>query len=801
MEQLGQHAVDRTALAVVRPVPPEQQERCPGSREDPCPRELVDDDEPAGAGREPGARQEGGPRERRPRRLSLEAHHRNGRERSNSIGCRNPRPGPRTSGQLSEGAALKTYDAKDIRNVLLIGHGGAGKTTLLEALLFASGAITRMGTVEDGNTVSDHDPDEQRRGISVSLAMAPIEWKGVKINALDAPGTADFVGDLRNAIRAVDAVIVVVSAVDGVEVQTEYAWELAVDEGLPRAIFVNKLDRERADFQSTLDQLVSSFGTQVAPFELPIGQEHEFGGIADLLHEKADLYPSGPMAEESEWPDDIHAMADPAREKLMEAVAESDDALIEEYLEQGTLPEEHIVNGAKAGFAAARLAPVLVGSASRAIGIDRLLDFIVEEFPSPLDRGPITVIGKGGETKERPCDPAGPTTAFVFKTVSDPFVGHVTMFRVFSGRVRPDSSISNATQNAEERLGQLFTQKGKEHESIAEVPAGDIGAVAKLQASHTGDTWSTKDDPVQLQPVELPEPLLAYAITPATKGDEDKLATGLARLREEDPSFHVARNEETHEMVIYGMGEAHLDVQMSRLKAKFGVDVHHTPAKIAFRETVRGKAAAQGRHVKQTGGHGQYAICNIELEPLPRGEGFVYEDKITGGAIPQQFIPSIEKGVVKTMAEGVISGNPMVDIKVTLVDGKFHTVDSSDMAFQIAGSLALKEAVEKAGVVLLEPIVQLSVVVPESFTGDIMGDLNAKRGKIQGMEQIGGGKQRINALVPQAEVARYVIDLRSMTGGRGAFAMTFSHYEEMPSHLASKVIEEYQRSREEAHKR
>jgi len=372
---------------------------------------------------------------------------------------------------------------------------------------------------------------------------------------------------------------------------------------------------------------------------------------------------------------------------------------------------------------------------------------------------------------------------------------------VFSGHIRPDGSIYNATQSTEERLGQLFTQKGKEHETIAEVPAGDIGAVAKLQASHTGDTWSTKDDPVQLQPVELPEPLLAYAISPATKGDEDKLATGLARLREEDPSFHVARNEETHELVIYGMGEAHLGVQMSRLKAKFGVDVHHTPAKIAFRETVRGKAAAQGRHVKQTGGHGQYAICNIELEPLPRGDGFVYEDKITGGAIPQQFIPSIEKGIVKTMAEGVISGNPMVDIKVTLVDGKFHTVDSSDMAFQIAGSLALKEAVEKAGVVLLEPIVQLSVVVPESFTGDIMGDLNAKRGKIQGMEQIGGGKQLINALVPQAEVARYVIDLRSMTGGRGAFTMTFSHYEEMPTHLASKVIEEYQRSREEAHKR
>jgi elongation factor G len=696
---------------------------------------------------------------------------------------------------------LKTYDAKDIRNVLLVGHGGSGKTTLLEAMLFASGAITRMGTVEDGNTVSDHDPDEQRRQISVSLAMSPIEWQGAKINVLDAPGTADFVGDVRSAVRAADAVIVVVSAVDGVEVQTEFAWELAVQEDLPRAIFVNKLDRERADFQATLDQLVSSFGNQVAPFELPIGAENDFNGIADLLHEKADLYPSGPKAEESEWPDEIHAIADPAREKLIEAVAESDDALIEQYLEEGTLPEAVITQGAKDGFTNARLAPVFVGSASKAIGIDRLLDFIVEEFPSPLDRAPVKVIAKGGEDKARTCDPSGPLTAFVFKTLSDPFVGHITMFRVFSGKVRPDSSAHNSTQGTDERIGQLFVLKGKEHESMSEVPAGDIGAVAKLPHTHTGDTFATKDDPVQLPPVELPEPLLAYAISPKTKGDEDRLATGLSRLREEDPTFRVARNDETHQTVIYGMGEAHLGVQIERLKAKFGVEVETKPAKIAYRETVRSRAKAQGRHVKQSGGHGQYAVCEIEIEPLPRGEGFVYEDKIFGGAIPQQFIPSIEKGIVKTMSEGVLSGNPMVDIKVTLVDGKFHAVDSSDMAFQIAGSIALKEAVEQGGVALLEPVVQLAVTVPESFTGDIMGDLNAKRGKIQGMDQIGGGKQVINAFVPQGEVARYVIDLRSMTGGRGAFSMTFSHYEEMPQHLAQKVIDEYQQAREEAHKK
>jgi elongation factor G len=692
---------------------------------------------------------------------------------------------------------LKTYDAKDIRNVLLVGHGGSGKTTLLEAMLFTAGSITRMGTVEDGNTVGDHDPDEQRKGISVSLSMAPVEWNGVKINVLDAPGYADFVGDMRSAVRAADALIVVVSAVDGVEVQTEVAWDLAVEAGLPRAIFVNKLDRERSDFQATLDQLIASFGNQVAPFELPIGAEHDFEGVADLLHEKADRYPSGPKAEETEWPDEIHAIADPAREKLIEAVAESDDALIEEYLEEGSLPEEHIVSGAKLGFANARLAPVIVGSAAKAIGIDRLLDFIVEEFPSPLDRSAVTVVAKDGSESERACDPSGPLTAFVFKTLSDPFVGHITMFRVFSGAVRPDSSVHNATQGTDERIGQLFTLAGKEHETVPEVIAGDIGAVAKLQHAHTGDTFSSKDDPVQVSAPELPEPLLAYAIAPKTKGDENKLATGLARLREEDPTLRVTRNEETHETVMHGMGEAHLEVMIERLKRKFGVEVATAPAKIAYRETIRRPAKGMGRHVKQTGGHGQYAVCNIEIEPLPRGEGFVYEDKIFGGAIPNQFIPSIEKGIVKTMSEGVLSGNQMVDLKVTLVDGKFHAVDSSDMAFQIAGSLALKDAVEQAGVALLEPIVDLDVVVPESYTGDIMGDLNAKRGKIGGMEQVGGGKARIRAQVPQAEVARYVIDLRSMTGGRGAYTATFSHYEEMPQHLAQRVIDEHQAARDE----
>ncbi|HET9724492.1 MAG TPA: elongation factor G, partial [Actinomycetota bacterium] len=449
----------------------------------------------------------------------------------------------------------------------------------------------------------------------------------------------------------------------------------------------------------------------------------------------------------------------------------------------------------------ARIAPVLCGAATKPIGVDRLLQFIVDEFPAPSERSSITVLSKGGEEKERSTDPDQSLTAFVFKTVSDPYVGHITMFRVFSGKVRPDSAVYNATKGTEERVGQLFALRGKEHETVAEVAAGDIGAVAKLSHTTTGDTFSTKDDPVQLPPLDVPEPLLAFAIVPKTKGDEDKLSTALARLREEDPTFRVERSDETHQTVMYGMGEAHLDVMTERMKRKFGVEVVASPAKIAYRETIRGPGKGLGRHVKQTGGHGQYAVCNIEIEPLPRGEGFEFVDKIFGGAIPSQFTGSVEKGVVKTMQQGVISGNPMVDIRCLLVDGKFHTVDSSDMAFQIAGSLALKDAVDRAGVLLLEPIVELDVVVPESYTGDIMGDLNSKRAKIGGMESAGAGKQRVKALVPQAEVARYSIDLRSMTGGRGAFTMRFSHYEEVPSHLAERIIAEANREKDEAQKK
>jgi elongation factor G len=694
---------------------------------------------------------------------------------------------------------MKTYEPSAIRNVLLVGHGGTGKTTLAEALLHAGGATTRMGSVEDGNTVTDFEPEETKKQISVSVALAPVEWRGTKLNVLDAPGYADFIGELQAAVRAVDACLLVVSAVEGVEVQHEAAWELAVEAGLPRAFFVNKMDRERASFQRTLDTLVQSFGTQVAPLQFPLGEEHDFEGVADLLSRKAYRYPSGPKGEESDWPDDIAGKADPFREKLAEAVAEADDALLEKYLDQGELSEDEITQGVRAGILGATFAPVLCGSASKAAGVDRLADLIVDAFPSPADRPPVKVMTKDGEEQERRADPSGPLTAYVFKTISDPYVGRINLFRVFSGTMRPDSTAHNATQSADERVSQLFTMRGKDHENVSEVPAGDIAGVAKLQHTHTGDTLSTKDQPVTLPALTWPEPLHALAVEPKTQGDEDKLSTAFSRLQEEDPTFRIERNADTHETVMYGMGEAHLDVMTERMRRKFGVEVVTHTAHVPYKETIRGKAQGLGRHVKQSGGHGQYGIAHVEVEPMEHGAGFEFVNKIVGGVIPTQFIGSVEKGVVKAMQDG-LTGHQMVDIRVTLYDGKHHSVDSSDMAFQVAGSLALKDGAEKAGVVLLEPIVDVEVTVPESLTGDVIGDLNSKRGRVQGMDPTGSGKTRIRAQVPQAEMIRYAVDLRSITGGRGAFTMTFATYEEVPTHIADKVIAETKRNKEEAHR-
>jgi elongation factor G len=691
---------------------------------------------------------------------------------------------------------VKTYPIEKIRNVAIVGHGGAGKTSLTEALLFNAGAINRTGRVEDGNTVSDFDPDEISKGISISLSLAPFEWKEHKINLLDAPGYADFLGDAEAALRAADAAIIVVSAVEGVEVQARVVWDICEHLDLPRAIFINKLDRERASFQRTLDELVDVFGTKIAPMHLPVGEEHDFAGIADLLGERAYTYDGGRT--ETDIPESLSALEVPLHEKLVESIVESDDSMMERYLEGVEIETKEIAAALEKAVASCTTVPVLVGSATKGIGVDLLADFMVDEMPSPVERRPEKA-RRGEEEVELPPDPTGPLAALVYKTLSDPYVGKLTFFRVYSGTFRPDQTAFNVTQNSDERIGQVFTMRGKTQESESEVPAGDIGAIAKLQHTLTGDTLGTRQAPFALTGIEFPDPLLALAIEPKTKGDEDKLSTALHKLAEEDPTFHYERNAETHQTLIKGMGEAHLDVIVQRL-ARHHVEVTTAQPRVAYRETVKRTASAQGRHVKQSGGRGQYAVCSLELSPLPRGGEFEFQNAIVGGAIPNNFIPSVEKGVRKALESGPLAGYPVVDVKAKLFDGKFHTVDSSDIAFQLAGGLAFRDAAREAGIVLLEPIMDLDVMVPDDSVGDIMGDLSSKRARIEGSEAVGRGWTHIKAKVPQGEILRYSIDLRSKTGGRATFRAGISHYEEAPSNVQEKVAAEAQKAKEEAHK-
>lgn len=693
---------------------------------------------------------------------------------------------------------MKTYPSDKIRNVVLLGHQGTGKTTLTEAMLFASGATTRMGTIADGNTIGDFEPEEIKRQLSVSVSLAPIEWKDHKINLLDAPGYADFVGEAQAALRVADLAVLVVSAVDGVEVQHEFLWHLAETAKVPRLVFINKLDRERADFPATLQQLNDRLGAGFAPVELPLGEENDFHGLVDVIEEKSYRYEPDGKSWEEPMPEDLSQEAHKLHTQIVESVAETEDALLEKYLGGEDLTQKEVAMGLHRGLLAGTVFPVVVGSATKLVGIDRLADLIVEMGPAPKERGAVIGVKPGTDTEiERSQDPEGPMSAFVFKTISDPYVGRLTLFRVISGTLRPDSTLFNASSNSDERIAQIFTLRGKNQEQLSEAVAGDIAAVAKLAHTHSGETLTTRADSILYKPLEAPERNLAKAIVAKTKGDEDKLMTGLAKLQEEDPSLQLERNPETHQTLLWGTGETHLDVALDRLHRKFGVEVQEIPLRIPYRETITRPGKAQGRHVKQSGGHGQYAICNLEIEPLPRGSGFEYVDKIFGGSIPSQWIPSVQKGVEKTMSEGAVAGYPVVDVRVTLVDGKFHAVDSSDMAFQIAGSVGFREAVHNAGVTLLEPIMDLEVMAPDEFLGDIMGDLNSKRGRIQGTEAI-GQRQLVKAKVPMAEIARYAIDLRSMTHGKGTFRSTFSHYDEVPSHLTDKIIAETKSAKESA---
>jgi len=693
---------------------------------------------------------------------------------------------------------LKSYPTDRVRNVLIVGHGGAGKTSLVEALLFATGAVNRVGRVEDGSTTTDFEPEETRKQISVSLALAPVEHDGFKVNLLDAPGYADFIGEVRAALPAVDAVLFVVSAVDGVETQTEVVWTMADELGLPRAFFINKLDRDRASFARTLDAIQESFGKQCPPLYLPIGEEHEFSGVVGLLSGRAFSYADGERSE-GEVPAAQADAAEAMRAQLIETIIQEaeDEELMERYLGGDEIAPADLIPDLEKAVAGGRLFPVLAGAGTKGIGPVELLEVMTQAFPSPAERQPYQGTVPGSEeTVSRAADPDGPLAAYVFKTISDPYVGRLNLFRVVSGTFRGDQTVLNATKGKDERVGHLHTLRGKNQEPLDEVVAGDIGAVAKLADTSTGDTLCAKEAPFVIAAPVMPDPLLPVAIAPRSRGDEEKLSSGLGRVEAEDLTLRVERNPETKQTVLWGMGENHIEIVLERLKRKFGVQVDQMPLRLPYKETFKGAAKGLGRHVKQSGGHGQYGICNIEVEPQPRGEGFEFVDKIYGGAIPNQFIPSVEKGVRKAMEDGLAAGYPVVDIRVTLVDGKFHTVDSSDMAFQIAGSLALREAAAAAEIALLEPVLVLEVLVPDEFVGDILGDLSSRRGRVVGTDPVGTGRTLVRANVPEAEVVRYAIDLRSMTKGKGSFARHFSHYEELPPHMAAKVIEEAKAARE-----
>jgi elongation factor G len=679
---------------------------------------------------------------------------------------------------------VQLFPSEKIRNVALVGHGGAGKTTLAEALLHRAGAIKRLGRVEDGTTVSDHDPEEQRRGQSLGLAVTPFEWNGHKVNLIDTPGYADFLGEVRAALRVVDLAVFVVSAVDGVEVQTEAIWREAAQLDVPRMIVINKLDRERASFERTLDQLRDRLGAGVAPLELPIGTEAGFRGIADLLTDTAHLYDAG-VPHTEPIPDEMEALEHQVHDNLVEGIVVADDTLLERYLD-GEVPSlAELEHALTLGIEAASVFPVVCCSATAEVGIDRLADLLVEIGPPSADRP--TTLTAGDVEVEVPADPDGQPLALVFKTIADPFVGQVSLLKVLSGIVRNDDHLVNSRTGTDERLHGLFLVRGKEHEPVDALAAGDIGGVAKLSASATGDTLAPRGHPVRVAAIEPPPAVLATAIVPTTQADDDKLAGALHRLQDEDPSLVVDRDEETHQTVLRGTGETHLAIALERLERKFGVNLTTEDVRVRYRETITEPADAEGRHKKQSGGHGQFAVASVRLEPLERGGGFEFVDKVVGGAIGRQYIPAVAKGIEEAMARGGVNGHPVVDVRATLVDGKEHSVDSSEMAFRAAGRLAFRAAMASASPVILEPIARLDVTVPSDLLGDVMGDLNARRGKVQGTEPADVGEQVVYALVPESELQRYAVELRSLTGGRGRFTMVHDHYDRLPAHLVDRV--------------
>ncbi len=687
--------------------------------------------------------------------------------------------------------------ADRIRNVALIGHRGSGKTSLHEALLFEAGVINRLGRVEDGTTTSDHEPDEQAREMSIGATVSSFDHDGRKINLIDTPGEPSFIADTVASLRVADAAVVVVNAVMGVEVHTERLWQRADKEGLARLVFVNMLDRERADFFRALESLQRAFGNHVVATEIPVGSEHDVRGVIDLIDMKAFIAQGEGRGapEPQDIPEELQAQAQEYREKLMDEVAENSDELMERYLEGEEIDHDEIVTVLKRGVTDGRIFPVTCGVATKNLGTTRLLEALVEDLPSPAMRGAMTVLGEDGEEIEISPDQDGELVAYVFKTLADPYAGRLNLFRVFSGVIKGDSQVTNVTQRARERIGQLLIPRGKEHEQTDEVGAGDIGAIAKLKETRAGDVLAGKDARISFPALDLPAPVMAFAFEPKTKGDEDKAASAIRRLEEEDPTLDVHRDQQTGDQIIAGLTQIHVEVIVDRMKERFGAEIELHPPRVPYLEAIRKSAKAHGRYKKQTGGRGQFGDCHIEIAPGEAGSGFEFIDEIKGGAIPKGFIPAVEKGVAEAMQQGTLAGYPVKDLQVRLYDGQYHRVDSSENAFKVAGSMAFKEAMDQADPVLLEPIMLLTVSVPEDVVGDVVGDLNSRRGRPLGMEAKGSATE-IKAEVPMAEVLDYARDLRQITGGRGDYTMEFARHEEIPSHLAQKVISEA-RSEEE----
>ena len=682
---------------------------------------------------------------------------------------------------------MKVYDAPSIRNVAVVGHGGCGKTQLLSAMLFAAGMVNRLGRVDDGTTVTDHDPDAIARAHTLSTSLAFAEWRKTKINLLDTPGVGNFFAEAQAALRVADAALVVVDAVAGAAVQTEKAWAAAENLGLPRLVVVNRLDRDRASLARTLESLRRTCSPRIVPVQLPIDEGEACTGILDLVGMKAfTAPPEGGAAMEGPVPPGMASAAADARATLVEMVAESDETLLETFLDAGTLNDHDLITGLQRATADGRLFPLVCTSALRNVGIEALLNAVLSWLPAAADR-PFQALDVSGAASARPVSDSAPPAAFVWKTVADQFAGRITIFRVYQGTLAADSTVRNATREVDERLGSLSLMQGKTQVAVPEVKAGDIGAVAKLKDTRTSDTLADPRARLTFAPLTFPEALLAYAIEPKSRGDEDKISTAMHRLEEEDGGIHYTRDPHTNELLLAGQGQLHIEVTVGKLKRRFGVEVNLKPPRIPYRETVTAAVEAHGRHKKQTGGHGQFGDCRIKIEPLPRGEGFQFVDDIFGGSIPRQYIPAVEKGLQESRQRGFLAGFPVVDLKVTLVDGSYHDVDSNELSFKTAGSLAFRDGMTRAKPTLLEPVMQVEVYAPSDFAGDLMGDLNGRRGRIAGMD-VRSHDTVIKAQVPMSEMLTYEQHLTSMTGGRGSYHMEFSHYEDVPSHIQTKII-------------